>query len=67
MSLAAVAEGLGTWIAIFGAGADKDINRILKDPTGFDLAAVLSIGIPAMEPAPRKLRHEGSWLHRNRF
>jgi nitroreductase len=67
MSLAAVAEGLGTRIAIFGMGADKDINQILKVPTGFDLAAVLSVGVPAMEPAPRKLRAEESWLHRNQF
>ncbi len=67
MSLAAVAEGLGTRIAGFSMGADKDINQILKVPAGFELAAVLSIGIPAMEPGPRKLRPEGSWLHRNRF
>jgi nitroreductase len=67
MSLAAVAEGLGTRIAAFGMGADKDINQILKVPTGFELAAVLSIGVPAMEPAPRKLRPERSWLHRNKF
>jgi nitroreductase len=67
MSLAAVAEGLGTRIAFFGAGADKDINQILEVPAGFELAAVLSIGVPAVEPGPRKLRPEGSWLHRNKF
>ncbi len=67
ISLAAVAEGLGTRIAGFSMGADKDINQILKVPAGFELAAVLSIGVPAMEPGPRKLRPEGSWLHRNRF
>ncbi len=67
MSLAAAAEGLGTRIAFFGGGADKDINQILKVPAGFELAAVLSIGVPASEPAPRKLRPEGSWLHRNKF
>ena len=67
MSLAAVAEGLGTRIAAFGMGADKDINQILKVPAGFELAAVLSIGVPAMEPAPRNLRPERSWLHRDRF
>jgi nitroreductase len=67
MSLAAVAEGLGTRVAGFSMGADKDINQILKVPAGFELAGVLSIGVPAMEPGPRKLRPEGSWLHRNRF
>lgn len=65
MSLAAVAEGLGTRIAFFGGGADQDINRILGVPKGFELVAALSIGVPAMEPGPRKLRPEGSWLHRN--
>ena len=67
MSLAAVAEGLGSRVAAFGMGADKDINRILKVPAGYELAAVLSIGVPAMEPAPRKLRPEGSWFHLNQF
>ena len=67
MSLAAVAEGLGTRIAAFGMGADKDINKILKAPAGYELAAVLSIGVPALEPAPRNLRPEGSWLHQNLF
>ncbi len=67
MSLAAVAEGLGSRVAGFGMGSDKDINQILQVPAGFELAAVLSIGVPAMEPGPRKLRPEGSWLHRNRF
>jgi len=67
MSLAAVAEGLGTRIAMFGMGADRDINQILKVPAGYELAAVISIGVPAMEPAPRNLRPEGGWLHRNRF
>jgi len=27
----------------------------------------ISIGVPDEEPAPRTLRPEGSWLHRNRF
>ncbi len=67
MSLAAVAEGLGSRIASFGRGADKDINKFLQVPEGLELVAVFSIGVPAMEPGPRKLRPAGSWLHRNRF
>jgi nitroreductase len=67
MSLAAVAEGLGTRIAFFRAGAEKDIDKILQVPPGYELACVLSIGVPAMEPAAPPLRPEGSWLHRNKF
>ena len=67
MLLAAVAEGLGTRIAVFWAGAEKDIDKILQAPEGMELAAAISIGVPAMDPGPRKLRPEGSWLHKNRF
>ena len=67
MSLAAVAEGLGTRIAFFRAGAEKGIDTILQVPPGYALACVLSIGIPALEPAAPALRPEGSWLHRNKF
>ena len=67
MLLAAVAEGLGTRIGVFWGGAEKDIDKILQVPEGLELAAVISIGVPAMEPGPRKLRPEESCLHRNRF
>lgn len=67
MSLAAVAEGLGTRIARYSGNAIGQINAILNAPQQMELVAALSIGIPAEEPAPRKLRPEGSWLHRNRF
>ena len=67
MSLAAVAEGLGTRIAFFRAGAEKDIDTILQVAPGYELACVLSIGVPALEPTAPQQRPEGSWLHRNRF
>lgn len=67
MLLAAVAEGLGTRIAVFWAGAEKDIDKILQAPEGMELTAAISIGVPAMDPGPRKSRPEGSWLHKNRF
>ncbi len=67
MSLAAVEEGLGTRIAFFRSGAEKDIDRILQVPAGYELACVLSIGVPALEPAPPQLRPEGSWIHHNKF
>ncbi|TSA47829.1 MAG: hypothetical protein D4R56_01490 [Deltaproteobacteria bacterium] len=67
MSLAAVAEGLASRIARFGGDAVGQINAILHAPQQMELVAAFSIGVPAEEPAPRKLRPEGSWLHRNRF
>jgi len=67
MLLAAVAEGLGTRIARIGGEAIGQVNAILHAPLQMELVAAISIGVPAEEPAPRKLRPEGSWLHRNRF
>jgi nitroreductase len=67
MLLAAVAEGLGTRIARFGGDAIGQVNAILHAHKHMELVAAISIGIPTEEPAPRKLRPEGSWLHRNRF
>ena len=67
MSLAAVAEGLGTRIAFYRAGAEKDIDTLLQVPPGFELACVLSIGVPATETTAPQRRPEGSWLHRNKF
>lgn len=67
MLLAAVAEGLGTRIAVFWGDGSEEINKLLQAPEGMRLAAAISIGVPAEEPKPRSLRPEGSWLHRNRF
>jgi nitroreductase len=67
MLLAAVAEGLGTRIARFTGQSIEEINTLMQAPQGMELVAAVSIGIPAQEPRPRKLRSEGSWLHRNRF
>jgi nitroreductase len=67
MSLAAVAEGLVSRIARFSGDSVGQINAVLHAPQQMELVAAVSIGVPAEEPAPRKLRPEGSWLHRNRF
>jgi nitroreductase len=67
ITLAAVAEGLGTRIARFAGDAMAQINKLLNTPPPMDLVVVISIGVPDEEPAPRTLRPEGSWLHRNRF
>ncbi len=67
MCLAAVAEGLGTRIARFAGDAMAQINKLLNAPPSMELVVAVSIGIPDEVPAPRTLRPEGSWLHRNRF
>ena len=67
MLLAAVAEGLGTKISFFRGEALGDIDKLVQAPEKLELAAGISIGIPAEEPGPRSLRPEGSYVHRNRF
>lgn len=67
ISLAAVAEGLGSRIARLGGDAAAQVNKLLNAPAAMELVAALSIGIPDEEAAPRTLRPEGSWLRRNRF
>ncbi len=67
ITLAAVAEGLGSRIARLGGDAVAQVNKLLNAPPSMELVVAISIGVPDEEPAPRTLRPEGSWLHRNRF
>ena len=67
MLLAAIAEGLGTKISYFREGAEDALNTLMRVPDEFKLAAAISVGIPAEEPAPRALQSVESRLHRNRF
>ena len=67
MLLAAVAEGLGGKISYFREEAVDRIKSFLGVPEGMALAATISIGVPDQDPAPRNLRPEGEWLHRDRF
>ena len=67
MSLAAAAEGLGSRIATFWGNAVKEIQELLQVPEDFQLAAALTIGVPAEEPGQKKNRPRKSWLHHNRF
>jgi nitroreductase len=67
MLLATVAEGLGARIArLLGEAADNT-NKLLNAPEGMEVLAAISIGVPDEDPGLRKLRPEGSWLHRNGF
>jgi nitroreductase len=73
ISLAAVAEGLGTGIAFYFDKARAMIGELLGLPPDYALTAVLKVGVPGEEGysreknpyAPR--RPEFSWFHRNRY
>jgi nitroreductase len=67
MSLAAVADGLGTGIVVFWGEKEKEVKNILGIPPDYELAAVLKIGEPGEIPSSPPKRPEFSWLHKNRF
>jgi nitroreductase len=73
MSLAAVAEGLGSGITLYWGEGQKEAGKILGLPDGHEITAVLKIGVPAEAGFPRDRNPHGekrpdfSWLHRNRF
>jgi nitroreductase len=73
ISLAALAEGLGSGIVFYAAEERAMITELLGLPGNYNLAAVLKIGVPGEEGfergnnpyAPR--RPEFSWLHINKY
>jgi len=73
ISLAAVAEGLGSGIAFYAPEERSMIAELLGLPENFELSAVLKIGVPAEGGFPREKnpygprRPEFSWLHKNRY
>ena len=67
ISLAAVADGLGTGIVSYWGTAKKQTENVLGIPEDYELVCVLKIGVPGEEGTPRKRRPEFSWLHKNRF
>jgi 5,6-dimethylbenzimidazole synthase len=73
ISLAAVAEGLGTGIVLYWGEGQKEAGKILGLPEGYEVTAVLKIGVPGEEGYPRERnpyaprRPDFSWLHMNRF
>lgn len=73
MSLAAVAEGLGSGIVLYWGEAQREAGKVLGLPDGYALTAVLKIGVPGEEGYPRDgnpyapRRPEFSWLHRDTF
>jgi nitroreductase len=67
MSLAAVAEGLGSNIISYWGDEKKEAEKILGLPKEYELTCVLKFGVPGEEGAPRNRRPESSWLHKNKF
>lgn len=67
MSLAAVAEGLGSNIISYWDEGKKEVEKILALPSGYELTCVMKFGVPGGEVDPPKRRPEFSWLHKNKF
>lgn len=67
MSLAAVAEGLGSGIVTYWGKAAQEVQELLNLPTGYALTCVMRFGVPAGPPAAPARRPPFSWLHKNRF
>jgi nitroreductase len=73
ISLAAVAEGLGSGIVLYPKDSMDKIGDILGLPSGYEPAAVLKIGVPGEKGHPREKnpyaprRADFSWLHKDRF
>ena len=67
MSLAAVAEGLGSNIISYWDEGKKEVEKILGLPEDYALTCVLKLGVPGAEVTPPKRRPEFSWLHKNKF
>ena len=67
ISLATVAEGLGSCIIAFGGEEKKGVEALLKLPAGYELTCVLKIGVPEVAGTPPTMRPAFTWLHTNTF
>lgn len=73
ISLAAVAEGLGSGIVFYSPEGRAMITELLGLPVNYNLTAVLKIGVPGEEGHHREnnpyalRRPEFSWLHINKY
>ncbi len=73
ISLAAVAEGLGSGITFYAGPAKAEIEKLLDLPEGYCLTCVLKIGTPGEEGHDRydspygARRPDFSWLHENTY
>lgn len=68
MSLAAVAEGLGSGIVTYWDKQKEEGQKLLGLPDGYELIAIMKIGIPGEEAsAGASKRPDFSWWHINKF
>jgi nitroreductase len=67
MSLAAVAEGLGSNIISYWNQGQKEVEKLLGLPGDYELTCVLKFGVPEKETPTPKRRPDFSWLHKNMF
>lgn len=73
ISLAAVAEGLGTSIAFYMGEPKAMVEKILELPEGYGLTCILKVGVPGEEGYDRydspygPRRPEFSWLHKDTY
>jgi nitroreductase len=73
MSLATVAEGLGSGITLYWGNKQEEAGKFLGLPGDYQVTAVLKIGVPGEEGHSRDRnpyaarRADFSWLHRDRY
>ena len=67
MSLAAVADGLGSVIVSYRDEYKEEVEKTLGIPEGYELTAIMKFGVPGEESVAPQRRPEFSWLHKNRF
>ena len=67
MSLAAVADELGSVIVSYWEEYQKEAQKILGIPDGYELRCLMKFGVPGEAPSTPQRRPEFSWLHKNRF
>ena len=65
--LAACAEGLGMSPAYFAPHAQGPLKEMLGIPDGYDIAAILRLGIPDAVPDAKPRKELDECLHYNRF
>ena len=67
MSLAAVADGLGSVIVSYWKEYKEEAEKILGIPEDYELTVLMKFGVPGEESVAPQRRPEFSWLHKNRF
>ena len=67
ISLAAVADGLGSGIIGMGGVEKKAVETLLGLPAGYELVSILKLGVPEGSAPKPPMRPEFSWLHTNTF